>query len=317
MPVRTVCLSHSPIKGLLSPQDKEAERDHDQAIGEIGRWISAFDPELFVVFGPDHYHGFFYELMPPFCIGVEAEALGDWNGPRGKINVPSDLALDCVKFLQSRGFDVPHSRRMICDHGIAQPLGWLDIDIGETSILPIFVDCAGEPQPPMERVRKLGVAVGEFLKGLDKRVLVIGSGGLSHDPPTPRFDQASDEVKRMMIDKRGWNADEEEGFKTFAIAEAKSMAKGTSACLAPSEEWDRKFLAVLESQDLESIDGMYTNEDIYREGGCGGHEIRTWVAACAAQQAAEGRYDYDLLYYRVVPEWFAGMGVMRASPPAA
>ena len=28
---------------------------------------------LVVVFGPDHFNGFFYELMPAFCIGTAAE----------------------------------------------------------------------------------------------------------------------------------------------------------------------------------------------------------------------------------------------------
>ena len=34
---------------------------------------SMFTPDLVVVFGPDHFNGFFYELMPAFCIGTAAE----------------------------------------------------------------------------------------------------------------------------------------------------------------------------------------------------------------------------------------------------
>ena len=34
--------------------------------------LRAFDPDLVVVFGPDHFNGFFYELMPAFCIGTAA-----------------------------------------------------------------------------------------------------------------------------------------------------------------------------------------------------------------------------------------------------
>jgi hypothetical protein len=36
--------------------------------------LHAFNPDLVVVFGPDHFNGFFYELMPAFCIGTSAEA---------------------------------------------------------------------------------------------------------------------------------------------------------------------------------------------------------------------------------------------------
>ena len=35
--------------------------------------LHAFNPDLVVVFGPDHFNGFFYELMPAFCIGTAAE----------------------------------------------------------------------------------------------------------------------------------------------------------------------------------------------------------------------------------------------------
>jgi hypothetical protein len=35
--------------------------------------LHQFKPDLVVVFGPDHFNGFFYELMPAFCIGTAAE----------------------------------------------------------------------------------------------------------------------------------------------------------------------------------------------------------------------------------------------------
>ncbi len=41
--------------------------------------IAAFSPELVVLFAPDHYNGFFYDVMPPFCLGVGATAIGDFG----------------------------------------------------------------------------------------------------------------------------------------------------------------------------------------------------------------------------------------------
>jgi 2,3-dihydroxyphenylpropionate 1,2-dioxygenase len=46
-------------------------------------------------------------------------------------------------------------------------------------------------------------------------------------------------------------------------------------------------------------------------GGCGGHEIRTWIAVAAAARAA-GVATFDLKYYRAIPEWVAGYAVMTA-----
>ena len=50
---------------------------------------------------------------------------------------------------------------------------------------------------------------------------------------------------------------------------------------------------------------------VTREGGCGGHEVRTWLAAFAAQRAV-GRYTVDLSHYEIVRPWMTGMAIMRA-----
>ena len=317
MSVVTVCLSHPPSKGMWPCGDKDAEPLFDAALAEAHRWIVAYDPELIVVFGPDHFQGFFYDLMPSFCVGVEAESLGDWDGPVGPANVASDIARDCHEFLLAKGFDVAQSRKMVLDHGLSHPFKLLKLGITEIPMLPIFVNCAGEPLPPFRRVRELGAAVGAFLKGFDKRVLVIGSGGLSHDPPIPRYDRSPPEIQEMLTTRHVPSAEEQTAFVAVVKKEAYRLAAREGACLYPNDEWDREFLDILAAQKLDAVDDKYTDEEIYKIGGCGGHEIRNWVAACAAQQAAAGKYDCDLLYYRVVPEWFAGTGLMRAMPAVA
>jgi len=52
-------------------------------------------------------------------------------------------------------------------------------------VIPIFINSVATPLGPLRRARALGAAVGTFLATLGKRVLVLGSGGLSHDPPVP------------------------------------------------------------------------------------------------------------------------------------
>ena len=318
MSVATVCLSHSPLRDMLDPGDGEVRKQHDSALSEMHDWIVDYDPELIIIFGPDHFHGFFYELMPSFCIGVRAAGIGDWGTTKGDVKVDSDSAVECLRFVVDKGFDVAQSHKMLLDHGAVQPLDWLGIGTDKYPVLPIFINCAGEPQPSMRRVRELGAAVGEYAKGLDKRVLMIGSGGLSHDPPSPRFYKSPAEVQEMMIEKRPASLDDELGLAEFVRAEAIALTEGTrkSECMMPDEAWDRQFLDILVSQKLATADDSYTNESIYETGGRGGHEIRTWLAACAAMQSAEGPYESEILFYRVVPEWLTGMGIMRVTAAA-
>jgi 2,3-dihydroxyphenylpropionate 1,2-dioxygenase len=55
-----------------------------------------------------------------------------------------------------------------------------------------------------------------------------------------------------------------------------------------------------------------TDAEIDRDAGFGGHEVRTWVAAFAAMNAI-GTFKAQLDYYRVVPEWITGMGLITGA----
>ena len=69
---------------------------HAQFFRELDQCAAAlhkFNPDLVVVFGPDHFNGFFYELMPMFCIGTAAQGTKDWHLEAGPLRVPRELAL--------------------------------------------------------------------------------------------------------------------------------------------------------------------------------------------------------------------------------
>ncbi len=96
------------------------------------------------------------------------------------------------------------------------------------------------------------------------------------------------------------------------IAAAQAFSAGARPDLhALNPEWDRAFLQTLARGELDAVDA-YTDEWITAEGGKSAHEIRTWIAAFAAQAAA-GRYDAAVEYYNAIPEWIAGFAIMQAS----
>lgn len=69
---------------------------------------------------------------------------------------------------------------------------------------------------------------------------------------------------------------------------------------------------MLRADDERGIVTM-DDDDITRDGGCGGHEIRTWIAVAAVARVA-GVKHFGLRYYRAIPQWVAGCGVMTAGP---
>lgn len=313
MPLALCCMSHSPLLELTQPPG-ELKAEVADALARARTFVSEFDPELVVMFVPDHYNGFFYRLMPPFCIGTSARTVGDYRTLAGALDVPGDIAAACAAEVLASGVDVAVSHAMELDHGTAQPLGILFGALNARPVVPIFINGAAPPLAPVARARHLGSAVGRFLAGRPERVLVVGSGGLSHDPPVPALGTAPPPVAERLVSGRKLSAEEEEGKQERAIAEATALAAGTSDRIDLSPHWDLAFLDVLKSGDLRTVDD-WGNDDISQHG-CGAHEVRTWVAAYAAL-AASGPYAVTDCYYRPIPEYIAGFAVTTALPASS
>ncbi len=310
MSVALVCLSHSP---LLHHGDPPAEvaAEVAAAFGQARAFVAEFDPTLLVSFAPDHYNGFFYELMPPFCVGYDAEGVGDYGSQEGRLDVPQDVAEHLAQHVLDRDIDIAISRRMQIDHGAVQPLEILFGDIAARRVVPVFVNGVARPFTSMRRIRQLGTAVGEFVCGLaDERVLLIGSGGLSHDPPVPQWATASPEQRQRLLRRGEPDAAARAEREQRVIGAAKEFAAGRAAIMDLNPAWDREFLAHLEAGDLEAIDS-YDPATMAAEAGNSAHEVRTWVAAFNALRAA-GEYTVASTYYRPIPEYIAGFGVMTA-----
>jgi 2,3-dihydroxyphenylpropionate 1,2-dioxygenase len=145
-------------------------------------------------------------------------------------------------------------------------------------------------------------------------VLILASGGLSHDPPLPNIAQATGDARAALIDGRPMThaARAARQQRVRDAAQAAVLGRGPSRPLAP--DWDRAVLQSLQSGQLDFTD-QWANAEITETAGRGAHETRTWLAACAALQAA-GSYSADILFYAPVVEWLTGMAVLRVQPTA-
>lgn len=310
MPLALTCLSHSPLLDITE-QSPELESSVRGALHAARDFAQEFRPDVVVLFVPDHFNGFFYRQLPAFCLGTTATAVGDYDSPAGELDVPTELARELAQAVLSAGIDLTVAQGMEVDHGTAQPLAGLFGALDAVPAIPVFLNAAAPPLPPLFRARALGEAVGRFFAGRDERVLVVGSGGLSHDPPVPALATAPPPVAERLVSGRPLTAEEAERKHSGAIAEGARLAGGTSKRMPLDPAWDEHVLDLLAAGDLRAFDG-WSDEEIGRHG-CGAHEIRTWVAAHAALAAA-GPYEVGFRYYRPVPEYIAGFGVTTALP---
>jgi 2,3-dihydroxyphenylpropionate 1,2-dioxygenase len=298
-------MSHSPLLDITT-QPPELEADVGGGLGAARDFAAGFNPDVVVAFVPDHYNGFFYQLMPPFCVGVAASAVGDYASLAGPLDVPAKLALDCARSVLAAGVDVAFSHRMQLDHGTAQPLGILFGALDARPVIPVFINCVAQPLAPLSRARALGAAIGGFFAGRGQRVLIVGSGGLSHDPPVPTPETAPQPLAERLVSGRPLTQEEADAKHAGAIAEGKRLAAGASQRHPLDPVWDEKVLDLLAAGDLDVLDG-WSSDEVGSHGG-GAHEIRTWVAGHAALAAA-GPYEVIYRYYRPIPEFIAGFAV--------
>jgi 2,3-dihydroxyphenylpropionate 1,2-dioxygenase len=305
------CLSHTPLVGIVDP-DKPILDEINSVIADARKKIELFEPELVLLFAPDHYNGFFYDIMPSFCIGTAAYAIGDFGSQKGDLLVPSELAEAAVQFVLDADVDIAISHKMQIDHGFAQPLEFLLGGIDKVPVIPVFINSIAVPLPSFKRIRLLGEVLGRYVAALDKRVLIIGSGGLSHQPPVPELMTANEHMKDRMLGSGRNLPDNERKARTQRVIDAAHRFVDDQNTLHPlNPQWDKWFLNLLATGQLNELDTV-SNQEVSDKAGKSTHEVKNWVAAAAAMTAF-GKYQEQSRYYRPVPEWIAGYGALTAT----
>jgi 2,3-dihydroxyphenylpropionate 1,2-dioxygenase len=309
MTAAVVGLSHSPLIGKNDPEPDVLHRV-ETAMNVVKTFIGEFAPELVVLYAPDHYNGFFYKEMPPFCLGTEAHSVGDFGSQAGPLSVDSDAAKALAAGVLERGVDLTISARMTVDHGFAQPLDALFGGIDRIPVVPIFVNGVATPLCPVRRIRALGTAVGEAAADLGRRVLFLASGGLSHDPPVPVLDGAPPKVADALIEGHPPTAEQRSRSEGRVVQAGRDYVAGSTAMIPINPAWDNELLDLLERGELAEFDN-WTVEAMAAEGGRSAHEVRTWIAAFASL-AATGGYEMNYRFYEAIPVWIAGFAAATA-----
>lgn len=312
MSVKLICLSHTPLIEFASPP-REIRDTTMKVIHDLAKQVDDYNPDLIITFGPDHFNGFFYDMMPAACVGIRAEAAGDWNYGPGTINTDEETALSLTQSLLNDGLGIACSYQMQADHGVTQPLTFLTGSLTRYPTVPIFINCAAKPLSPMRFATQLGRAVGRYIKTSNlknKRVLILGTGGLSHDPPTPQMQNANSEIEAFLIAGKNPTADSRNTRQERVVLAAQELNQIESSSLKINTEWDRALMKKYQQADFDYLNAM-TDSEISEMGGRGGHEVRCWTAAFAAL-AEVSKYTTNDVYYQQINEWLVGFGAITA-----
>jgi 2,3-dihydroxyphenylpropionate 1,2-dioxygenase len=271
-----VCLSHSPFMTL--PGRSDAGYEYRAAVDEVKKFIGGFTPDVVVMFAPDHMN-LLNEVRPPFTGIVTGTTYPEFDIPQMRLNVPP-VAQTLFQDLVGLDVDLAVGEEVAVDHGLGLTLTQLFDAPQLVPLVPVIVNAIGYPLFPVARARTVGEAFGRALAGFDGKVLFIGTGGLSHNPPFP---------------------EPRPGAKRFDAEERKASLATALDYLDP--EWDQDLLAKMAAGDRDAFAAL-SQADIDRRGG-GANEVRTWAAAWAAAGSAPATFTS----YELVEEWITGMGV--------
>jgi 2,3-dihydroxyphenylpropionate 1,2-dioxygenase len=279
--IASIALSHAPQ--MAQDVDCRQGVTFRAGLAELAAAVAVYDPTLVVFFGPDHMRAL-VGIAPCFTVVEAAAGYGDWGSPTEDYDVPHDLALSLGRALVAAGIDIGIAQHLKLDHGFGQSTRDLFGSLSAVPILPIVVNCVDRPLATIARTAELGMAVRDFLASeleSDQRVLVIGSGGLSHSPPS-------------LI----------EGARDLSEAQRQQLITDRidSAAEAINPAWDREFLERLAGSDWRSLASL--SDDDLRPSGTGGAEVRTWIASAFA-----GGEPLHTVAYEPVPPWITGMAI--------
>jgi aromatic ring-opening dioxygenase LigB subunit len=187
MPICFACAaSHAP--GITAWPEAAPATQKERVYGafdQLRARLEASGAETLVLLTSEHWANFFLDHMGAFCVG-RAET---YTGPiepwlkidKREIRGDPALAAEIVETAYDRGIEPSFAYELQFDHGTMVPLS-LIMPKMDRPVVPVLFNTLAKPQPSARRCLELGRLIGEIAKNSPRRIGLIATGGLSHDP---------------------------------------------------------------------------------------------------------------------------------------
>ena len=207
-----IATSHVPAIGgaiVRGWQNEPAWKPFFDGYAPIHQWLASARPDVAVVIYNDHGLNFFLNALPTFAVGAAATYVNDDEGWGLPVVPPypghPELSWHLIESLVADEFDITTCQEMRVDHAFTLPLAllWPGAGMRPVRTVPIVINHVQHPLPTPARCYKLGAAIGRAIEsfGDDSRVVVIGSGGLSHQLDGERAGFLNPEFDKLCLDQ--------------------------------------------------------------------------------------------------------------------
>jgi gallate dioxygenase len=186
-----IAASHTPTIGFAYDRNK---RDDPvwapifKHFAPLAAWLAEKQPDVLVLIYNDHVTSFFFDHYSAFTLGVGPEwhVADEGGGARDlpPIEGHPKFAAHLGQSLVADEFDMSFFQHRALDHGCFSPLSMLCPHEPKwpTKLVPLQMGILQFPIPSARRFYKLGQALRRAIESFpeDLRVVIVGTGGLSH-----------------------------------------------------------------------------------------------------------------------------------------
>jgi protocatechuate 4,5-dioxygenase beta chain len=207
-----VATTHVPSIGKAIAEKKQNDpywRPFFKGFDFVHEWLARERPEVAVVFYNDHGLNFFLDKLPTFAVGAAKEYRNKdegWGIPISR-SIAGDPALSwhLINALVADEFDITMCQEMLIDHTVTIPMAlmWPVENWHGIRIVPVSINTVQHPLPSLVRCLKLGRSIGRAIEAYnqDLRVMIVGTGGLSHQLDGKRAGFVNKEFDQFCLDK--------------------------------------------------------------------------------------------------------------------
>ncbi len=206
--------SHVPAIGAAIDNGKTGEPYWKRVFAGFEKsqeWMRELKPDVAIIVYNDHATAFSVEMIPTFALGCAAEfppADEGW-GPRPVPVVEGypALASHIAQSVILDEFDLTICNKMEVDHGMTVPMNLLFGKVEKDShwpcpVIPLAVNVVMYPPPTGHRCYMLGKAIRKAVESYpdDLKVVIFGTGGLSHQISGPRAGLINSKWDKSFLD---------------------------------------------------------------------------------------------------------------------
>jgi hypothetical protein len=204
--------SHVPSIGGAYDRGAQSEPDWKplfDAYVPVREWLKELKPDIAIMVYNDHGADFFFNKYPTFAIGCADEyAIADEGmgvRPLPPIKGDFEFSRHLCESLVYNEFDLTLCQEMSVEHGFLVPMhlcfdhkpDW------EVTAVPLAVNVLLHPLPTARRCFRLGQAIREAVESdpRDLRVVILGTGGMSHQLQGKRFGEMNRDFDQEFLDR--------------------------------------------------------------------------------------------------------------------